>query len=610
MASNVAGLHTPRLEARRGALKKVFSEVKMENAWQKYVRNGFRRQEVFDLFDHNDFHWNRKARFADLRRAILAGRFKPAGSMPVKVEKAFGVCRTIVIPSPEDAVVLQCIVENLLPQAIRKQPSRNTFFSRSHSKPTSDFVFDRDYIWFKQWRKFARLRINLGTAHRWVVTTDIATFFDNVRYAYLRNIISTFNGQHEVILDVLMGLLDDLCWRPDYVPSSQIGLPQVQFDAPRLLAHIYLFEIDAFLKQRCANQFVRWVDDMTIAVSSQEEGKCLLRDLDNLLQIRGLRLNSGKTRVLSAAEAAVHFQKAENDRFEALEQKFKKAKSANRTYKTVERTTGRSFRRFLRTAPAGHHDKVLKRYIGLAADMRSDFALKYLLDNFQSAPENRDVLYRYMQALGPRKDVFDALEAFLESSHALDDASVCHIAQVLTDWELVSKSPIFKDLQKLATKLCKPTFVRQNPHRFSAALALAAKYKTEAGLISFIRRSKALWSRSEYMSRQACAATGRVRDPSFLRECVDEIEGHAYKSAISVVQALKKLRSFTSAVPSDVRLYVLNGKKSSTYKLHRLLVSLVILRSPNLSPKAKGALKAEVLTYVTDPFYKALLSRC
>jgi hypothetical protein len=377
MASTVSGLHTPRLEARRGALKKVFSQANMERAWQKYVRTGFRRQEVFDLFDHNDFHWNRAARFADLRRAILAGRFKPAGSLPVKVEKAYGVCRTIVIPNPDDAVVLQCIVENLLPQAIKRQPSRNTFFSRSHSKPNSDFVFDRDYIWFKQWRKFAKLRIQLGTAHQWVVTTDIATFFDNVRYAYLRNIISTFNGQHEVILDVLMSLLDELCWRPDYVPSSQIGLPQVQFDAPRLLAHIYLFEIDAFLKRATSNKFVRWVDDMTIAVASQEQGKCLLRDLDTLLQIRGLRLNSGKTRVLSAVEAAAHFQKTENDRFEAIEGKFKSAKKANRTYKTVERNAGRSFRRFLRIPPFGHHDKVIKRYVGLASDMRSDFAVTY-----------------------------------------------------------------------------------------------------------------------------------------------------------------------------------------------------------------------------------------
>jgi hypothetical protein len=182
--------------------------------------------------------------------------------------------------------------------------------------------------------------------------------------------------------------------------------------------------------------------------------------------------------------------------------------------------------------------------------------------------------------------------------------------QVLTDWELASKSPIFKDLRKLSTRLCRASFVRQNPHRFSAALALAVKYRTEAGLISFIRRSKALWTRSEYMSRQVCAASGRVRDPAFLEECADKIRGHAYKSAVSVVETIKTLRSYTNTVPPDVRLYVLNGKKSSTYKLHRLLTSLVLLRSAHLTAKTKGVLKSEVLTYLKDPFYKALVQRC
>jgi hypothetical protein len=215
LASNVSGLHTPRLEARRGALKKVFSQANMELAWKKYVRKGLRKQEVFDLFDYNDFHWNRGARFADLRRAILAGRYKPNTSIPVKLEKSLGICRTIVIPTVEDAVVLQCIVENLLPSAMKRQPSRNTFFSRSHQQTIGDFKFDSEYIWFKQWRKFARRRLELTSTHQWVVTTDIATFFDNVRYEYLRNIISTFNNQQEVVLDILFALLDELSWRPD-----------------------------------------------------------------------------------------------------------------------------------------------------------------------------------------------------------------------------------------------------------------------------------------------------------------------------------------------------------------------------------------------------------
>ena len=42
----------------------------------------------------------------------------------------------------------------------------------------------------------------------------------------------------------LFFLLDAFTWRPYYMPASGVGLPQLNFDAPRLLAHAYLFPID------------------------------------------------------------------------------------------------------------------------------------------------------------------------------------------------------------------------------------------------------------------------------------------------------------------------------------------------------------------------------
>ena len=140
--------------------------------------------------------------------------------------------------------------------------------------------------------------MQLGTAHNWVVTTDIATFFDNVRYAHLRNIVSTLNGQHEVVLDILVGLLDELCWRPDYVPSSHIGLPQVQFDAPRLLAHIYLFEIDSFLKRNSSDNFVRLTWPFPSADLSKKRFHCSIAS--QLKKEFSLDLNLGSTLFLKS----------------------------------------------------------------------------------------------------------------------------------------------------------------------------------------------------------------------------------------------------------------------------------------------------------------------
>ena len=120
-------LHTPRLTARRTALRKIFTLDSMRKAWKNYVRPGLRDQEILDLFDYNDFHWNQSSIFEHLSQALIDGRYRPSQSMAARLEKKLGVCRTIVTPTAEDAVILQCIVESLLPKALKAQPSKNAF---------------------------------------------------------------------------------------------------------------------------------------------------------------------------------------------------------------------------------------------------------------------------------------------------------------------------------------------------------------------------------------------------------------------------------------------------------------------------------------------------
>ncbi len=431
-----------------------------------------------------------------------------------------------------------------------------------------------------------------------------------MNHAYLRNILSSFDGQHEVILDILISLLDQLSWRPDYLPSPSIGLPQVQFDAPRLLAHIYLFEIDELLKARTSDRFVRWVDDMTLAVPSQEAGKLLLRDLDTLLQMRGLRLNSGKTKILSASAAAKYFHRGENARIDAFAARVKALKGAGGASRKILITDIRSaFKAFSGTLPQGHHFKVCARYVGLAADLRSNFAVTFMRRNFNSEPELRDVFYRYARALGPNARVFSILDKYIRSEHAIDDASICHIAQVLVDWELPNLDPIRLQIRSLARLMKQTKFISRSPHRFSASLVVNVKYETESGLVNFIRRSKRLWSRSEYLSRQVCAAAARVRDLTFLEECGDGAIDHGFRSATSVVSEIKKLRAVKATLTPSLRGYINNGKNMTTYKIHRFLISLSILRAPKISKKLKIELKNEILLYVSDPFYRTMIQR-
>jgi len=89
------------------------------------------------------------------------------------------------------------------------------------------------------------------------------------------------------------------------------------------LAHSFLFEIDELLALRSKIDFARYMDDIDIGVDSISEAKEILRDLDLALQTRQIRLNSGKTKILTEVQAVEHFKIRENLLLDKLVEKTK-----------------------------------------------------------------------------------------------------------------------------------------------------------------------------------------------------------------------------------------------------------------------------------------------
>ena len=70
-----------------------------------------------------------------------------------------------------------------------------------------------------------------------------------------------------------------MLWQPDYMPRVPIGLPQMNLDAPRLLAHCFLFEIDTFLESIPNADFARFMDDIDIGVDTVSEAREVIKNL-------------------------------------------------------------------------------------------------------------------------------------------------------------------------------------------------------------------------------------------------------------------------------------------------------------------------------------------
>ena len=230
-----------------------------------------------------------------------------------------------------------------------------------------------------------------SASKRYVVVTDIANYYDFISYDHLRNILADFSLAREHALDLLLYALSYMLWQPDYMPRIPVGLPQIKVDAPRLLAHCFLFEIDEVLLSKPQLEFARYMDDIDIGTDTLSEAKLILRDLDLALQTRQIRLNSGKTKIMSAEEALEHFKIRENALLDRLADRIEAARSAGKSLKSESRLIELAMRAgFRRTVfSTGNGEKILKRLINLAAMVGAnveDAVFCRILEDYPASP--------------------------------------------------------------------------------------------------------------------------------------------------------------------------------------------------------------------------------
>ena len=239
----------------------------MIRAWKNTVRTGLRRQPLSDLHDFLDVHRNLRPYLQALRSEVLSGNYRPSPPEITLLEKRDGIPRRLVLPSAGDALLLQTIVNALEKSIAAGQVHPNAYYSQSHAPPTPEDVDGTfAYPWWILWPQFQQRIWQFTRVYDYVLITDLANYFDCIPLAALRNRIASMSAFSENVLNFLFFLLDAFTWRPYYMPPSGVGLPQLNFDAPRLLAHAYLFPIDSELQGSTGGDFVRWMDDINCGV--------------------------------------------------------------------------------------------------------------------------------------------------------------------------------------------------------------------------------------------------------------------------------------------------------------------------------------------------------
>lgn len=597
-------MHTERFQRlRKKTLSQIFEKKLVTKIWRSTVRNQLRGLDIKDLYDHYDFNYNIEDRIQAIKASMLDGSYSVGTPLIYKTEKKYGICRHMVIPQPEDALILQCLIEQVSCSVLKKQPSENAFYSRDkHSIKKPHEAVEYGLNFRSQWKNLQKKIYNFADTFDYLVVTDLTNYYDSIDLRELRRVFVSHVEADEVIVDLVFRVIEGLSWRPDYLPYSERGLPTANIEPVRLLAHSFLFEIDQILKERTTNNFARWMDDITSGVNDKRSGIALLSDVSDVLKSRGLALNLSKTQILSATEAYFHFQIRENieiDGYESIKPGTKEAKDAERELWT-------KYRNHFKDKTPKAWDKIAKRYITTFGKLESDRLIGDLSHRFIANPALRPNYLIYLAILGYSQKAAKRVVDILESIDPFDDLSLFQISNLITQWNVPTNKRGKDFILKVKELLTGHATRKKDPLSFFALLWLLSKYETEESLYKFLIRYRNIWQANSFLRRQATASMARFggnRTASRL----DLLNHQAMSGLPTTVSIANQFTLFAEikTIPFALNAYLFPTKKPVIYPHAKFIVLCSVLTSKSIRENVGIIDKVE--SYITDKWHREIL---
>lgn len=590
-------MHTERFrQLRKDAIDHILKKGSMCNVWRKIVRDQLRKLDIKDIYDHYDFNFNIDDRVIAIRNDIMNGTYKPEIPLIYRIEKKYGICRHMVIPSPADALILQVIVENLADQIISKQPSKNAYYSRDkHNVGKIHEGVEYGVPFRKQWKQLQKKIYQFHEEKELLIVTDLTNYYDSIYLPELRKVFGSQIKAPEVIIDLLFQIIEAISWKPDYLPYSGRGLPTTNLEAIRLLAHSFLFEIDEILKMKTNDSFVRWMDDITIGVNTNKEAFSIICAISDMLKSRGLALNISKTAILNTEEVEHEFLINKNldlDSFGNIE---------TNDIRQAEKILYEKFKTHLSDRTSKYWEKVAKRFITVFGRWKSRKILKIIPDIYLKYPGLRPNLLLYLGSIGYGKKSSNVILEILKGISVFDDISLFGISELLTIWEIPITDHARNFLDEAEKAINSLSWAE--PSGFYALLWFKAKYSYPEDLYRFLKKYENLWKTDAFLRRQATAVLSRLSKIDAMEKSPLLIQ-QISSGNIGVVSVANQIAMFEmlDQIEGKLGLYLFPTSKQRIYPLGKFLVLCSVLNSPkirtekNISVKIKG--------HISDPYYR------
>lgn len=593
----------------RVRLRDVFTKTQIRDAFKKHTWTALRRQACVDLFGYYDYNLRIDVQAEHLARTVRGGSYVRQQPIQIELTKSDLLVRRMQLPHPDEATLMTTAANYLEPFIKAAQPSKKTYYGRSDTQQRGIHLLHQNviYPWFALWPIYQKQLLEFAKKRKLLVTTDVQNFFDSINIGVLRNKLATICGSDE-LPNFIVFLFEHFAVRDRYAPFRGVGIPTIDSDLPRLVAHCLLFEADEFLMNSTANSFSRWVDDLNFGVSDRTMARILIRDLERILFQQGLRLGGGKTSVLDSHGVSEYIQEQENQYLNVALRRPNDPKSTAATVSGADLTA--QFILYRNQPFSASTEKVIRRYynafaardwqgITLSAhNVRQVYQLSR--KDFDDHPDSRfrlSIISLWLSLPPTKARLNRLLKAALDgSSH--DDVVTAAVLQGIAQRRLGSK------LGRHAVGALK-AHDPVRPGIFYGMAWLLAKHGTRDEIATFASRAYPFWSAHELYARQVVALwtlLAPCAEKNAMLKLLRGGHGASVERLLSFVDHLENLDGLTSSL----RSYLPPGLKSYRFDLYRAVLSNCILRSPKLPANEKQTLAAALRKAVDDPIMRGI----
>ena len=178
-------MKSPKFQQKKKDLEEVINVPRLKSRWKDKVREAMRRQPLPDPLEHLDFHVRLEFACTELMSEVMSGVYAPKSPLRLLSEKSKGLCRQLVVPSVNDALLLQTLSDALWEEIKTKAPSHNAKYAPSdHGFAKIIKGQSSDYGPVGVWLAFQKSIFGFTERKAFIVATDIANL---LRFYFIRS---------------------------------------------------------------------------------------------------------------------------------------------------------------------------------------------------------------------------------------------------------------------------------------------------------------------------------------------------------------------------------------------------------------------------------------